>query len=221
GARPRRRCGRSRAHGRRRRSMSDVVIIGGGIIGCACAYELSKGGARVKLLEYGKTGMQATNAAAGMLSPMIDPHRASAMLDFGLRALHKYADDVAELEREAGFSVEYMPQGVLRVGFGERGAEALRRTFGLQRAMGFPLDWLDAAALREFEPRLTERAIAAVYSSTEGNVSNQLVTLALERAAVKRGVTIRERSPVIGFRTSTGKVTGVRTPDAIVGCDIV
>jgi glycine oxidase len=201
--------------------MSDVVIIGGGIVGCACAYELAKAGAGVTLLEYGKTGMQATNAAAGMLSPMIDPHRAQAMVQFGLRALHEYPDDVAELEREAGFSVEYMPQGVLRVAFGERGAEALRRAFDVQQEMGFPLDWLDAAALREFEPRLTERARAGVYSGTEGNISNQLVTLALERAAVKRGAKFRERSPVIGFTTRGGHVSAVRTPDATLSCDTV
>jgi glycine/D-amino acid oxidase-like deaminating enzyme len=46
----------------------DVVIIGGRIVGCACAYELAKAGASVTPLEYGKTGMQATNAA-GMLAP--------------------------------------------------------------------------------------------------------------------------------------------------------
>jgi glycine oxidase len=54
--------------------MSDVVVIGGGIVGLASAYELARGGAKVTLLEYGKTGMQATNAAAGMLAPLIEAH---------------------------------------------------------------------------------------------------------------------------------------------------
>ena len=45
--------------------MSDVVVVGGGIVGLACAYELAKAGASVDLLEYGQPGMQATNAAAG------------------------------------------------------------------------------------------------------------------------------------------------------------
>ena len=146
--------------------MTDVVIVGGGIVGCACAYELAKAGASVTLLEYGKTGMQSTNAAAGMLSPMIDPHRDPAMVQFGLRALHEYADVVAELERECGFSLEYMPQGVLRTALSARGAAALRATFELQREAGFPLDWLEAPALREFEPRLTERACAGIFSAT-------------------------------------------------------
>ena len=45
---------------------SGVVIVGGGIVGLACAYDCAKTGASVTMLEYGKTGMQATNAAAGM-----------------------------------------------------------------------------------------------------------------------------------------------------------
>ena len=45
---------------------ADIVIIGGGIVGCACAYELARRGASVTLLEYGKAGMQATNAASGL-----------------------------------------------------------------------------------------------------------------------------------------------------------
>ncbi len=201
--------------------MSDVVIVGGGIVGCACAYELAKAGASVTLLEYGKTGMQATNAAAGMLSPMIDPHREASMVDFGLRALHEYPTLVEELEHDAGFSVEYMPQGVLRVALSQRGALALRATYDLQREQGFPLEWLDEPALREFEPRLNERACGGVFSATEGNISNQLVTLALERAAVKRGATIVERAPVAGFVAKDDRVTAVRTPDRAFECAIV
>ncbi|MHB8378059.1 MAG: FAD-dependent oxidoreductase, partial [Dehalococcoidia bacterium] len=59
----------------------DVVIVGGGIVGCACAYALAKRGARAVLLEYGTTGMQATNAAAGMLAPLTETHEPGPMVE--------------------------------------------------------------------------------------------------------------------------------------------
>ena len=201
--------------------MSDVVVIGAGIVGCACAYELAKRGASVTVLEYGRAGMQSTNAAAGIVAPMIDPHASRAMLQFGLRAGREYPSVVEELERACGFGVEYMPQGALRIAFGEEGADELRRTYTMQRELGFPLDWLDGPVLREVEPRLNQRASAGVFSPTEGNVSNQLITLALERAATALGVQLRERTAVAGFTTSGDRVTAVRTTDASFPADTV
>ena len=63
----------------------DIVIVGAGIVGSACAYELAKRGARVVLLDYGRAGMQATNAAAGMLAPLTETHTPGPMLDSACR----------------------------------------------------------------------------------------------------------------------------------------
>ncbi|HYM14106.1 MAG TPA: FAD-dependent oxidoreductase, partial [Dehalococcoidia bacterium] len=106
--------------------MSDVVVVGGGIVGCACAYELAKAGARVTLLEYGKTGMQATNAAAGMLAPLIEAAGPGPMLEFGMRALRAYPSLVAEVEAACGFEVEFRPEGILKVAFTDEQAGELR-----------------------------------------------------------------------------------------------
>lgn len=188
---------------------SDVLIIGGGIVGCACAYEIAKRGASVTLLEYGKTGMQATNAAAGMLAPLTETHAPDAMMRFGMLALQHYPRVVAELEAAAGFDVEYRQQGILKVAFTQDDADALRRRFAWQREMGVALDWLESADLRVLEPRLTERAIAGVFSPLEATVSNQLLALALERAAMQNGASIVQRAPVTAARRSRGRVTEV------------
>jgi glycine oxidase len=201
--------------------MSDVVVIGGGIVGLASAYELARGGAKVTLLEYGKTGMQATNAAAGMLAPLIEAHDTGPMLRSGLRALQEYPALVEELERGCGFDLEYRANGILKVAFDEGGIADLRGRFAWQRELGFPLEWLDAATCRELEPRLSERVLGGVFSPAEGSVSSQMLALAMERAALAHHVSIRNGTPVTGFATSGERVTAVRSGDASFACDAV
>ena len=200
---------------------SDVVIIGGGIVGCACAYELAKAGARVTLLEYGKTGMQATNAAAGMLAPIIESQGAGPMRDAGIAALHAYPALVAELEAACGFDIELRLDGILKVAFEDDGIDELRRRFLRQRAASLEVEWLDAAVCRELEPRISDRVAGGVFSASEGSVSNQLLALALERAAIAHGAEIRQRTPVTGFATRSGKVTAVRAGEATFAGDTI
>ncbi len=201
--------------------MSDVVIVGGGIVGVACAYELAKAGARVVLLEYGKTGMQATNAAAGMLAPMIEASAAGPMLEFGTRALAEYPALVSEVEASCGFDVELRLHGILRVASTDDEAAALRQRCAWQRSMTMPVEWLDAAACRELEPRLSDRVCGGVFSATEGSVSNQLLALGLERAAIALGADVRQQTPIDGFVVAGDRVEGVRSRGETFACDTV
>jgi len=177
-----------------------VLIVGGGIVGSACAYELAKRGARVRLLEYGKTGMQATNAAAGMLAPLSEAAEPDVMLRAGAEALRGYPALADELERACGFSVELRRDGILRVAFDDDGAAALRRRAAWQREMGYDIEWLDGGACREIEPRLSPRVAGGIMSPSEATVSNQMVALALERGARGLGAEILERTPVTRLR---------------------
>ncbi len=199
---------------------SDVLIIGGGIIGCACAYELAKRGASVTLLEYGKPGMQATNAAAGLLAPLGESGAPTAILRTGLRALGDYPALVAELRERCGFDVE-LREGILKVAFDEDEAAALQRRFSWQRELGLTLDWLDGAMCRELEPRLSERIVAGVFSAGEAWVSNQLLALALERAARSYGAAIHERAPVARIRRRGGRVAGVAAGGEIYEAPVI
>ncbi|MBF6599975.1 MAG: glycine oxidase ThiO [Dehalococcoidia bacterium] len=200
---------------------ADVVIAGAGIAGAACAYELAKRGASVVLLDYGKAGMQATNAAAGMLAPLTETQARGPMLDFGVEALRAYPALVDELQAAVGFDLELRLNGVLKVAFDEALADALRRRCAWQRELGFDLRWLNDAECRELEPRLSEHAICGVFSPEEGNISNQRLALALVRAAVARGATIHERAGVRGFARTRGRIVAVKTADATYACEAV
>jgi glycine oxidase len=188
---------------------SDVLIIGGGIVGCACAYELAKRGARVTLVEYGKTGMQATNAAAGLLTPLGESDEPNAIMRLGMQALREYPSLAAELQARCGFDVELLQNGVLKVAFDDDEAAALLRRFSWQRELGLSLDWLDATACLDVEPRLSRRVRAGIFSAQEAWVSNQLLTLALERAARSYGAVVRERAPVTRIRRRKARIEQV------------
>ncbi len=200
--------------------MSDVVVIGGGIVGCACAYELAKAGGSVDLLEYGKTGMQATNAAAGMAAPLIESHGPGPMLDFGLRALRAYPALVEELA-PAGVDIEYRPYGILKVAMSADDVDALQSRLAWQRACGLTIDWLDAETCGELEPRLGPRIDGGVFSSDEGGINNQMLSLAIERAATAHGARLHIETPVTGFETSGGRITAVRSRNEAFACDHV
>ncbi len=199
----------------------DIVIVGAGIVGSACAYELAKRGARVVLLEYGKAGMQATNAAAGMLAPLTETHAPGPMFEFGVQALHAYPRLVDELQAAVGFDLELRLNGILKVAFADTDADTMRKRYAWQRELGFALEWLDGGACRELEPRLSDHVIAGMFSAAEGNVSNQQLALALLRAAVARGTVLHERAAVRGFVRSGSKVIGVKTADTTYPCDAV
>lgn len=199
---------------------ADVVIIGGGIVGCACAYELAKRGARVTLLEYGKTGMQATNAAAGMLAPISDADAPDVMFRSRMQALREYAPVAAELQAACGFDVEYRADGILKVAFSGDEATLLRRRVAWQRELGIDVQFLDAPTCRELEPKLSDRVVAGAFSASEATVSNQLITLAYERAAIALGATIVQRAPVTQARRSRGAVTSVTAGNADYSADV-
>ncbi len=199
---------------------SNVVIVGGGIVGLACAYKLARDGVAVTLIEYGKAGMQATNAAAGMLTPISGEAEApDAMTRWGMEALAGYPELVASLQNQCGFDLEFVQDGILKIAFDDAGAAALHRRYTWQRDMNIPLEWLDAATCHEFEPRLSERVVAGVFSPTEATISNQLLALALQRAAIAHGAMIHERAPVTRFTCNNGRVTAVEAGGETFPCD--
>ena len=199
---------------------ADVVIVGGGIVGCAIAYELARRGVPCLLLDSRRLGMAATNAAAGILAPLAEFQRPDALVRLGLEGLRRYPAWAARLREDVpDIDVELELTGVLRVAFDERELEELRGGMRYGQQLGVELVALDARMVREVEPRLSERVVGGVFSPDEGHVSNQLFTLAVARAAKKRGARIIEGAPVTGFASSGGRVTAVRTPRGEFACD--
>src|SRR3990172_11081028 len=102
-------------------------MVGAGIIGCAIAYELSRRGVSCLVLDGRRLGMAATNAAAGVLSPLAEFERPGALVRLGLQSLRLYPAWVARLREDTpDIDVEFVQNGVLRVAFDEKELAALR-----------------------------------------------------------------------------------------------
>ena len=200
----------------------EVVVVGAGIIACSIAYELSRRGVSCLVLDSRRIGMAATNAAAGILAPLAEFRRPDVLVRLGLASLRRYPQWVERLREEVPYiDVEFDLNGVMRVAFDEEELADLRVGLRYQDELGMEVIELDAAMVREVEPRLSPKIVGGLLCPEDGQVSNQMFTLALARAAKARGVRIIEGCPALGFRARGGRVTAVRTSQGDFSCDQV
>ena len=208
--------------------MTDVAIVGGGVIGCAAAYYLTEAGASVTLLERDGLAGEASGAAAGMLIPPAiyllrqDTHLAlkqaealpaGALRDLGLASLRLYPSLVDALRDETGSDVQYKATGILLVAQTEGRAEALRALVRRQQESGPSLEWVEGEPLCRLEPGLSPALTGAAYSPEERHVNAALLTEALAGAAASRGAVLRRGAAVSRFLVSDSRVVAVCTGD--------
>src|SRR5829696_4796011 len=122
----------------------DVVVIGGGIIGCAVARELARRGAAVRLFEARTVGAGATQASAGILAPYIEAHDRGVLFDLGIRSLDLYDGFIKTVSDESELTIEYRRCGTLEVATDAASATRMRAAAGGDGG----LMWLDSAAAR-------------------------------------------------------------------------
>ena len=79
-----------------------VIIVGAGVIGCACAFELASAGARVSVFDVRRVGLGASQASAGVLAPFIEGHDSGPLLELGRRSLDLYDHFVQRVTAPAG-----------------------------------------------------------------------------------------------------------------------
>jgi glycine oxidase len=201
---------------------SDVVVIGGGVIGCSLAYHLAGAGRRVTLLERREVAAEASSAAAGMLAPIAESHKEGAFLQLAVAGLRAFQEDAAAIEAVSGLRIEYVPSGVLRTTRTEARAEALRSRITWAAGEGLPVRWLDGMELRLLEPAIGDGVIGALDSPEEGHVHPRRLTLALAQGAARRGAEIREGAEAEALVRGGDEVSGVRlTTGELVSGDVV
>jgi glycine oxidase len=181
----------------------DVVVIGGGIIGCAVARELARRGVAVRLFEARTVGAGATRASAGILAPYIEGHDRGLLFDLGIRSLATYDDFVREVCDESGLAVEYRRCGTLEIATDGASAARLRQA----AAADDHLQWLDSTEARGHEPALASPIEGAVLAREHGYVSVPSLMDALAWAALRHGVQIEAAHRVTGVRFDAGGPT--------------
>jgi glycine oxidase len=191
---------------------SDVLIIGGGVIGMCIARELKKRGVKnVTLLERGPLGAEASSAAAGMLTVQADAPEHDEFFDLCHQARGLYENFAAEIKDESGIDIELETSGTLFLAFAEADSARLEKIFAWQSAAGYAVEKLSAAKVLKLEPAISSGVQSGLYFPRDAQVENRLLVKALAASLRNSGVEIRENTTVEGLSCENGKITGART----------
>ena len=195
---------------------AQIVIIGGGIIGCSLAYHLTKLGRKdVLLLERKKLTSGTTWHAAGLVRAML--------YTANLTKLAKYTVDLYKtLERETGQATGYKQNGSLSIATNEERWDELRRGASMARAFGVPAEPVTPKRVQELWPLMnTADLIGAIHFPEDGSTNPADTTMAFAKGARAGGARLIEDCKVTGVRTKNGRALGVTTEAGDVGAEIV
>lgn len=177
-----------------------LAIVGGGIIGCAIAFELSRRGAAVTVFEAGEIGAGATQASAGILAPYTEAHAGGRLFDLAVRGLAAYDDFVARVRERSAIAFEYRRSGTVEVG------EDAERAALLRSRSGSGLTWLEPAELRDLVPSVSPAALGGLHCSQHAYVGVRAFVAALADAARRCGARLQTQSPVERMALDNGGV---------------
>jgi len=195
---------------------SDVVIIGGGVIGLSIAWRAARAGLTVTVADDDPAG-GASHAAAGMLCPVTEAHYGEeSLLALNLASARAWPSFAAELEEASGSGVGYRTEGTLAVAFDDDDLRALDELHRYHVELGLGGERLRARECRSLEPLLSPRLRGGILVAADHQVDTRAVTAALLTAAGKAGVILR-RERVAELCVDGGRVTGVR----LAGGDVV
>jgi glycine oxidase len=196
-----------------------VIVVGGGVIGCAIADRLQRDGHQVTLLERDRIAAHASGAAAGLLAPYSEADEPGPFHHLSVKSLALFDELARRLEQETGIDVEFRHQETLRIALDAAAMETLVKRVGWQTAAGLTPRLLSADEAIEEEPELGEVAGAAVFP--EAQVTPPRFVHALARAAAAAGAEVREGVPAMGLIERSGRVEGVRTFAGSEEADVV
>ncbi len=192
----------------------DVIVIGGGVVGCSIALRLAQGGAQVTVVERQKLGAEASRAAAGMLSPQTEAHEPGTFFDLCLRSRSLYRDFAGEVAALSGIDPHYRDEGTLVAILDAETETRSDEWTAWQIEAGLAVEKLTASELRRFEPSITQSAAGAIYLPNDHQIDNRLLMDALAVALKGCGVEVIEGQSVETITIEGSRVTGVQSPGA-------
>jgi D-hydroxyproline dehydrogenase subunit beta len=183
----------------------DVVVIGAGAIGAACAYFAALAGCRVTVVDRGAIASGTSSAGEGNL--LTSDKSPGPELELALYSQRVWTDALAE----HGGLWEFEAKGGLVVASSGGGAAGLRSLVAQQRALGIAVEDVDGERLRDLEPQLGPTITGGAYYPQDAQVQPMLLVAHLLRLARERGARVLTGTEVIGFLRERERVVGVRT----------
>jgi sarcosine oxidase, subunit beta len=195
---------------------ADVIVIGGGLVGCATAWRLAAAGGRVILLEARDLNAGASGQNAGSLHFQLERRfleQGEALADQAARITTLNALAIADwrtLPGELGADLHLAMDGGLMVAETADQVALLKRKAAREAAGGLAVELLDGEQARRRAPYLSPAILAAVWLADEGHADPRALTPALAAAARRAGATLLPRHPVTaieraapGYRVAT------------------
>lgn len=199
---------------------TDVLIIGGGVIGLSIARELRRRGAgKITVIEKGMCGREASWAAAGMLSPDIDAEEPDDLYRLCSASRDMYAAFAAELLDETGVDIELDCTGTLKVAFNEDDGRQFLEKYRKQAAMGIAVETYSLEDILKVEPHLSSTITVGAFYPNDWQVENRRLLAALLRYAELNLIDVRENIEVAGVIVENDTARGVQTTDGPVYAD--
>ncbi|MEO6392565.1 MAG: glycine oxidase ThiO [Pyrinomonadaceae bacterium] len=189
---------------------SEVIIIGGGVIGLAIARELAKRGIKpVTVMERGEFGAEASAAAGGMLAPQAEADRANEFFYLGTASRDLYPNWAAELESETGIDVGFESTGTLYLAFTQSAAAELDVRYRWQNAAGLAVERLTAAEILQLEPNVSPNVVGGLRFPLDTQVENRLLVKALILACRQLGVKLLRNTEAVSIDIEGERIGGV------------
>jgi sarcosine oxidase, subunit beta len=187
-------------------SGADVVIVGGGVTGLSAAWWLARSGVKVTVLDKGIVGWEASGRNGGGAS-----HYQSPLFD----EEHRLWPQMDEL---LGYPTEHQRERII-IAMTERQWEQYQFIAKRHHRLNHDVELLDTKQVLDAVPLASEKCFGGVHYKFGGHANPQRTVQAYAWAFQDLGGTIIQHSPVTGFETAGGKVTGVKTDGATYGCD--
>ena len=221
----------------------DVVVVGGGVVGCAVAFELAKRSVNVLLLDCSLPG-RATSASAGGLWPVGEAvglgcgviyHAAqqsensfdsapealpNVFRDFLVASNSRFPALADELQEQTGIDIELTAGVGLIFLMYTLHEQAIMDSIANSLPEGNVLEILTPEEVVELEPRITRDLMGGALLSGEHQVNPMLLAEAYKRAAIAAGARFRHDTRVTGLRRCGDRVVGVEIGDEFLPSDV-
>lgn len=193
---------------------ADVIVIGGGIVGCATAYNLVRRGARVILLEKEEIAQEASGRNRGNVRIQLR-HRLELPIALEAVALWARADE------ELGSPTEFRATGNLLVTYHDDIAASFAGEAERHRGLGLDAHVVPREELREFVPDISPDIVAGFLTTQDGHANPQKATWAFATAARRAGADIRTGTPAGDIVIERNRIVGVTTNDGMIAAPVV
>ena len=195
---------------------AQVVIIGGGIIGCSTAYHLTKAGWKdVIVVEKGELTSGSTWHAAGLVGQLRAERNITRMLQYSV-------DLYTKLEAETGLTTGWKQSGCLHLAKTPERLLELKKGATTARSFGLEMNMLTPSEAEKLFPIMNpDDLVGAAYMPTDGQADPAGITQAMARGARNRGCRIYEKTLVTGFEFDEKRITAVKTDSGTIRCETV